>query len=85
MTISLVRLDPGCSLEFGVADIERVRAAIERHYGKPDTDRSSPILTVYTFANTKLIFQNEWDDPCLLASDAVGTAMLEQLAGELAW
>lgn len=33
----------------------------------------------------KLVFQNQWDDPCLIASDPMGMAMLEQLARDLAW
>jgi hypothetical protein len=84
MTVSLLRLETGCSLEFATSDIERVRAALDRHYGAPKVDKSSPILTVYMFASAKLIFQNEWDDPCLIADEPTGVAMLEQLAKELA-
>jgi hypothetical protein len=84
MTVSLLHLETGCSLEFAASDIERVRAALEQHYGAPKVDKSSPILTVYTFANATIIFQNEWDDPCLIANEPMGVAMLEQLAKELA-
>lgn len=83
MTASLLRLEAGCSLEFATSDIERVRAALEQLYGVPQVDKSSPFLTVYTFASAKLIFQNEWDDPCLIANEPKGVAMLEQLAKEL--
>lgn len=84
MTVSLLRHKTGCSLEFATSDIERVRTVLEQHYGTPVADKSSPVLTVYTFANTKIVFQNEWDDPCLIANEPVGVAMLEQLAKELA-
>ena len=84
MTVSLLHLETGCSLEFAASDIECVRAALEQHYGIPKVDKSSPILTVYTFANATIIFQNEWDDPCLIANEPMGVAMLEQLAKELA-
>lgn len=83
MTVSLIRLETGCSLEFAASDIERVRAALEQRYGVPTIDRSSPILTVYTFGSAQLVFQNEWDDPCLIADEPMGVAMLEQLAREL--
>lgn len=84
MTVSLLRLETSCSLEFSTSDIERVRAVLEQHYGAPRVDKSSPMLTVYRFDSAKLIFQNEWDDPCLIADDPAGVAMLEKLAKELA-
>ncbi|MBJ7446688.1 MAG: hypothetical protein JHC81_04060 [Brevundimonas sp.] len=83
MAVSLLYSESGCSLEFSVSDIERVRAALERHYGKPAVNDSSPFMTVYSFAKAKLAFQNEWDDPCLIANDATGVAMLEHIAIEL--
>ncbi|HJV43899.1 hypothetical protein [Caulobacter sp.] len=83
MTVSLLRLEAGCSLEFAPSDIERVKAALEQLYGVPLVGKSSPILTVYTFASANLIFQNEWEDPCLIANEPEGVAMLEQVAKAL--
>jgi hypothetical protein len=83
MAVSLLRLsDGGCSLEFAPADIDRVRAVLLLKYGTPAVERY-PVLTVYKFQKASLIFQNEWDDPCLVASNAQGVEKLEHLAKEL--
>jgi hypothetical protein len=82
--VSLLELkDGGCSLEFTLADINRLRTELSVRYGKPKVTKY-PILTVYTFGRTELTFQNEWDDPCLIASTPDGVAMLRTLAADLA-
>lgn len=83
MTVSLLRLSNGdCSLEFAPADIDRVRAVLLLKYGAPTVERH-PILTIYQFPKASLIFQNECDDPCLIASNEQGVEMLEYLVKEL--
>jgi len=84
MAVTLLPLDDGCSLEFANEDMERVRQALERRYGSPEVDKRHPWLTVYRYPHAELTFQNEWDDPCLIASAAPGIAMLRQIADDLA-
>jgi hypothetical protein len=84
MVVSLLPIDGGCSLEFAEADIGRVRAALETHYGVPEVDKSHPTLTIYRYPGAELTFQNDWEDPCLIAGNALGVAMLERVAKELA-
>jgi hypothetical protein len=80
----LVELDDGmCSLEFAVEDIDRVRAALSVRHGAPKVTKY-PILTFYTFGGTDVTFQNEWDDPCLIANTPDGVDMLRTLAADLA-
>ena len=84
MAVSLLPIQAGCSLEFAEADIERVRQALEKRYGVPEVDRSHPSITIYRYPGAHLTFQNDWENPCLIASDACGIAMLEHIAHELA-
>jgi len=83
MGVSLLRLSSGrVSLEFASSDIDRVRATILETYGAPAVKRW-PAATSYSFGGVELIFQNEWDDPCLISRDAAGDAILEDLANRL--
>ena len=82
--VSLLELkDGGCSLEFALEDMDRVRAALSVRYGTPKVTKY-PILTVFRFGRTEPTFQNEWDDPCLIAITSDGVAMLRTLAADLA-
>lgn len=82
--VSLLELkEGGCSLEFAVEDIDLVRKALSARYGSPKVTKHA-VLTVYTFGETGLTFQNEWDDPCLIASTPDGEAMLRAVAADLA-
>ena len=51
-------------------------------YGIPKI-RKYPFPTVYAFGQTELTFQNEWDDPCLIATTLNGEAMLRAIAADL--
>jgi hypothetical protein len=83
MAVSLLRLsDGGCSLEFEPSDIGRVTAALCTKYGAPAVEWY-PTITVCAFPRASLIFQNEWDDPCLIANPSEGIGMLEALARDL--
>lgn len=82
--VSLLGLkEGGCSLEFAVEDLDRVRTALSARYGRPTVTKHA-VLTIYTFGQTELTFQNEWDDPCLIASTPDGEAMLRAVAADLA-
>lgn len=81
--VSLLELkEGGCSLEFAIEDIDRVRTALSARYGSP-TVTKYPVLTVYAFGETELTFQNEWDDPCLVACTPTGEVMLRTVVADL--
>jgi hypothetical protein len=84
MAASLLPMKNGsCSLEFATSDIDRVSILLREHFGVPRVEKW-PELTVYKFKQADLLFQNEWDDPCLIASTAEGIAMLEVIAKDMA-
>jgi hypothetical protein len=74
--------DDGCSLEFAPEDIDRVSAALSSRFGSPRVTKH-PTLTVYSFGGTELTFQNEWDEPCLIASTPDGVTMLKAVLEDL--
>ena len=79
MAVSLLKLDTGhYSLEFEPNDIERVAEALREAYGPPAVKRW-PIATSYSFNGVELTYQNEWDDPCLIAGDESGDVVLKNL------
>ena len=83
MAVSLLKLDSGhLSLEFETHDIDRVSVALSGLYGKPSVEKW-PTLTNYKFPKANLVFQNEWDDPCLISGCATGDEMLKRVASSL--
>lgn len=78
MAVSLLPIQGGYSLEFAEADIERVRQALEKRYGVPDVDKGHPTHTIYGYPGADLSFQNDWEDPCLIATKACGPRRLRQ-------
>jgi hypothetical protein len=79
VTASLLRLSSGhYSLEFETADLPALSSAIEQRYGLPEKQQYAT-LAVYRFGGCSFTFQNEWDDPCLIASSAEGDAILATL------
>lgn len=83
MAISLLALSNGhLSLEFEPSDIDRVSVALRDLYGKPSVEKW-PTLTNYRFSEASLVFQNEWDDPCLISGCTVGDEMLKRVASHL--
>jgi len=83
MPVSLVPLKNGSvSLEFEVAEIDSVSASLRQRFGAPMVEKH-PTLTVYKFKQADLVFQNEWDDPCLIAGTPEGIAMLKAVAADL--
>lgn len=75
--------DQGCSLEFAREDTDRVSTALSVRFGRPRVEKH---LTskVYCFGSTRLMFLNEWDDPCLIANTPDGVAMLKAVMNDLA-
>lgn len=79
MAVTLLSLSNGhYSLEFEPSDLSSVAAAIRDRYGVPDK-RQYPTSTEYRFGGCSFTFQNEWDDPCLIAGSIEGDAILKTL------
>jgi hypothetical protein len=70
------------SLEFGSEDIEIVRQAILDLFGVVTSEQHITCSTI-VFGGEKLLFQNEWDDPCLIASTKGGRDLLLQIERQL--
>lgn len=84
MPIKLIALSSGgSSLEFENSDIPAVSSAIRYLYGMPDKSRDG-IATKYHLGGCSFIFQNEWDDPCLIANSPEGTKILSDLQEAIA-
>ena len=84
MAASLLRLSSGhYSLEFKPSDIDRVAVILRELAGTPVVEKY-PIGTSYTFGCARLAYQNEWDDPCLIAGDEAGDELLEKVLKRLA-
>ena len=66
-------------LEFEPDEIDRVRDTLRETYGVPEISRY-PLFTVYIFEKASLTFHNNWDAPCLIASDEAGHAMLREVS-----
>lgn len=79
MAVRLIQIDDKTlSLEFDVADIDRVEATIKNKYGKLRKKRAG-IATNYKFGGCNFNFQNEWEDPCLITDTAKGREILKDL------
>lgn len=72
----------GMSLECEVSDIPRLKEAIRAEYGHAKVDRQAVHID-YTFGGATFIFQNEWDDPCLISSSETGASVLKHLYATL--
>jgi hypothetical protein len=85
MTVRLLRLEGGCSLEFAPEDSDSVFAAIRVLYGKPTVTLTTIDNGIYHVGGARLLHYSAWDgdDPCLLSQDRRGTAILEKLAKRL--
>ncbi|MBB4859068.1 hypothetical protein HNO88_002394 [Novosphingobium chloroacetimidivorans] len=83
MPVTLLSLPNGnSSLEFASDEIEAVRQAILDLFGEA---ASEPHVTysALAFGGEKFLFQNEWDDPCLIASTEEGSHLLLQIEQRL--
>jgi len=79
MAVTLLPLSNGhSSLEFAPSDLPSVAAAIRDRYGEPDR-RLHPACAEYRFGGCSFTFQNDWDEPCLIAGSAEGDAILRAL------
>lgn len=72
-----------CSLEFAPDDIPEIRKAIQVIWGDPRSGSYVASQSV-EFGGCKFVYQNEWDDPCLISLSIEGNPLLRQLADHLA-
>ena len=83
MAVTLLPLANGhTSLEFSPAELPSVSATIQKLFGSPEQDRH-PFTTEYRFGGSCFIFQNEWDDPCLISATVEGDEILGQVFADL--
>ena len=80
MGVSILELPTGnCSLEIQTNDVPDVRQAIKERWGEMVM---GPYLSSQSvkFGGTEFVFQNEWDDPCLVSTSPAGISILHELA-----
>jgi len=65
-----------------MADMPAVAEAIKKRYGIPEEKRHIMCIE-YFFGGGHFIFQDEWDDPCLIATSDDGSRILKQLYSDL--
>ncbi|WP_442578670.1 hypothetical protein ACSBOB_24520 [Mesorhizobium sp. ASY16-5R] len=65
-------------MEFDTGDLPAVASAIRKRFGEAEAQQY-PTLTTYRFGGCSFLFQNEWDDPCLISISAEGDQILEAL------
>lgn len=82
MAVTLLKAGDYLSLEFDNDDLERVGECIRDLYPNV-TSRWAGIFKVYCFGGCEFTFQNEWDDPCLIASSDEGHEILRVLHARL--
>lgn len=80
---SLLQLDDGkLSLELGEDELPLVKHLIDRDWGQPQITRHATHDTLL-IKGLEFIFQNDWDDPCLISSCAKGSEMLKALHSQI--
>lgn len=78
MPVFLLTVGERLSLEFETSDLEAVRLYINQRYGGMDS-KAAGIAAIVTLAGEDFTFQNEWDDPCLIAHSIKGDALLRAI------
>lgn len=76
MAVALLPLSDGkLSLEFAPDDIQAVRQAIADLFGEATSERH-PTYSRVAFGGETFLFENEWDEPCLIASTDAACRLL---------
>ena len=82
MPVSLLRTETIFSLEFAPEDKADVWAAIQELFGQPKI--TPEVFSASVLIDGEgLVYQDEWDDPCLISSSTRGKEILERLAERL--
>ncbi len=79
-TVRVLELSDGnCSLEVGELSLVELKKCIERLWGAVEI---GPYITSQSvrFGDCDFVFQNEWDDPCLISLSTAGASHLRRLA-----
>lgn len=79
MPVSLLRTETIFSLEFAPEDKADVWATIQELFGQPKIT-PGVISGTIDIEGEAFLYQDEWDDPCLISSSARGKEILERLA-----
>lgn len=83
MSISLLELANGrVSLEFEESDFSVIVKTIRDIHGVPNKTLKAT-YTEYQFEGSRFLFQNEWEEPCLISTSAKGDAILRFLAEQI--
>ena len=75
MKVELRQVRERQSLEMDLEGLEAVRAYLEQTYPDLKT-RTAGIVTLVRFAGSEFIFENEWEEPYLLAETVEGDGLL---------
>jgi hypothetical protein len=78
MKVELLHVGDRLSLEMDPPGLAAVKAYIEKTYADLMT-RTAGIVTLVRFAGAEFIFENEWDEPYLLAETAEGDDLLKAM------
>lgn len=78
MPFSLLKVEDNLALEFDTSDLVAVRKYLRQTFPEMNSQVQG-IEAVVTFGGEDFIFQNEWDDPCLVSISAKGNNMLRAL------
>jgi len=79
MKVELRPVGDRLSLEMDPPGFEAVKAHIEKTYADLMT-RTAGIVTLVRFAGSEFIFENEWDEPYLLAETHEGDDLLRAIS-----
>ena len=78
MSVSLLKVGSRLSLEFDTSDLDAMRSYIGERYAEVSS-KAAGIATIVMFGGEEFMFQNEWDDPCLISQSAKGDDLLRAL------
>ncbi|QKS01524.1 hypothetical protein F9288_19280 [Sphingomonas sp. CL5.1] len=83
MAVTLLSLPDGnSSLEFTPDEIEAVRQAISDLFGKVNSEPHATYSQI-AFGGEAFIFEQEWDEPCLIALTGAGGRLLAEIERHL--
>jgi hypothetical protein len=83
MAVTLLALSDGrSSLELSPEDSAAVREAVAALFGGI-AERLSASYSTVTFAGESFLMEWEWDEPCLIATNARGSELLSQIEKRL--
>lgn len=84
MAVTLLSLDNGHrSLEYQRADVPLVKTAIRELFSEPKLVEQYAVCSTVQIEGIDFIYQDEWDDLCLISQSATGDAILTAIAERL--